>query len=103
MAKFYLSVWLRERGDALVALLPRWFFRMFLKPFKPRPELAERAGFHVHPRTYDSPLPLLEEIDSKQLAEPRLLSDIDLRVESGLELIGQIQSFGSELDAFPYE
>ncbi len=87
----------------MVALLPRWFLRMFLKTFKTRPELAEAAGFHVHPRTFDSPLPLMEEIDAAKLAKPRLLPAIDLRVSSALALVEQLQPFVAELDSVPYE
>ena len=103
MAKFYLSVWLRQKGDSLVALLPRWFFRAFLKTFKTHPELAEQVGFHVHPRSFDSPLPLMEEIDAAKLAEPRVLPGIDLRVASALTLLGELRLFAGELDRFPYD
>src|SRR5436190_683771 len=103
MAKFYWSVWLREKANSLVALLPRSILRGFLKTFNARPELAEAAGFHVHPRIYDSPLPLMEEIDRTKLAAPRLLPDIDVRVSSALALIEQLRPFTTELDSVPYE
>jgi methyltransferase family protein len=103
MGKFYLSVWLRSKGDAAVSRLPKWFFRAFLKTFKTRPELAERAGFHVHPRTFDSPLPRLEEIDREKLKKPRSLPGIDLRVSEALATITRLCSFRQELEAIPYE
>jgi hypothetical protein len=103
MAKFYWSEWLRKKGDSLVALLPSSWLRTFFKTFNTRPELAEAAGFHVHQRNFDSPLPLLEEIDRAKLSRPRLLPGIDLRVSSALALIEQLRPFIAELDSVPYE
>ena len=76
---------------------------MFLKAFETRPELAEAAGFHVHPRGFDSPLPLLEEIDFAGLAKPRTLPSIDLRIPSALALVAKLRPFVAELDSIPYE
>ena len=103
MSKFYLSVWLRSKGDSAVARMPQWFLRNFLKTFKARPEIAEAVGFHVHPRRFDSPLPLMEEIDRAKHSQPRLLPDIDLRVSEALDLISKIRSYVSEMDEFPYQ
>src|SRR5262245_4671870 len=103
MAKFYWSVWFRQRGDSLVALVPRAWLRAFLKTFLTRPELAEAAGFHVHPRRYDSPLPLMEEIDRAALARPRSLPGLDLRVSSALALLDKLRPFSAELEPIPYE
>jgi hypothetical protein len=75
---------------------------MLLKTFKTRPELAERVGFHVHPRDFSTPFVVVEEIDRGKLTEPRLLPDVDLRVPSALELMALLQNFAAELDAFPY-
>src|SRR5258708_16847760 len=76
---------------------------MFLKTFKTRPELAEQVGFHVHPRDYATPFVVLEEIERKKLAEPRILPGVDLRVPSALELIAHLRTFARELDSFPYD
>src|SRR5262245_58901955 len=46
MAKFSWRLWLRQKGNSLVAFLPRSALRAFLKRFIARPELAEAAGFH---------------------------------------------------------
>jgi len=103
MAKIAWRFWFRQRGDALVALLPTWALRAFFKTFATRPELAETAGFHVHPRNFDSPLPLMEELDRDALAKPRLLPAIDLRVPSALALMERLRPFATELDQIPYE
>src|SRR5690348_4681569 len=103
MAKFYWSVWFRHRADSFVAALPRPVLRYFLKSFKSQPEIAEAVGFHVHPRNYDSPFPLMNEIDRGKLAKPRPLPGIDLRVSAALRLIEEIQPFSKELDDVPYE
>jgi predicted O-methyltransferase YrrM len=68
-----------------------------------RPELAEAAGFHVHPCRFDSPLPLMAEIDWQALGRPRLLPGVDFRVPSALALIQSLKSFSAELDSIPYE
>jgi hypothetical protein len=103
MSKFYFSVWLRSKGDSAVAHLPRWLLRNFLKSFNARPEVAEAVGFHVHPHRFDSPLPLMEEIDKAKHAEPRLLPAIDLRASSALALLPKLQPYISELDGVPYK
>src|SRR5882757_8418714 len=103
MAKINWRAWLRGKGDWLVAKLPRSALRCFLKSFLAQPELAEAVGFHVHPRNYDSPLPLMEEIDRAALARPRQLPGIDLRVTSALALVEELRPFATELDSVPYE
>jgi len=103
MPKFSLRHHLRSMGNALVAVIPRPLLRAFLKTFESRPELAEAAGFHVHPRRFDSPLPLMEEIDRAKWAKPRPLPGVDLRVSSALALVEQLLLFASELDPVPYE
>ena len=90
-------------GNFLVGLIPTTWLRMFLKAFESRPELAEAAGFHVHPRGFDSPLPLMEEIDIARLAKPRTLPGIDLRIPSALALVAKLRPFAAELDPIPYE
>jgi hypothetical protein len=90
-------------GNSVVGLIPTACLRLFLKTFETRPELAERAGFHVHPRRFDSPLPLMEEIDFARLAKPRTLPGIDLRIPAALALVAKLQPFATELDSIPYE
>lgn len=101
--KFAIRAFLRRRADALVGLLPRWFFRAFLKTFLTRPELAETVGFHVHPRRFDSPLVVPEEVEIDKLSQRRSLPGIDLRVPSALETIKQLKTFAAELDPIPFE
>jgi hypothetical protein len=103
MARFYWSVWLRSRSDALVAMLPPSWLRGFLKTFDARPELAEAAGYQIHPRRFDSPLPILEEMDLASLGRARSLPGIDLRLKAALELVEQLQPFARELDEVPFE
>lgn len=103
MAKFYWRAWLRSKSDALVASMPTSWLRCFLKTFNARPDLAEAAGFQVHPRRFDSPLPILEELDLPRLAKPRSLPAVDLRLQSALALVAQLQPFARELDALPYD
>jgi len=86
-----------------MAMLPRFMIRGFLKSFKSQPEVAEAVGFHVHPRNYDSPLPLMEEIDAAKLARPRDLPGIDLRVPAALRLMEELHPFSRELDEIPYD
>jgi hypothetical protein len=103
MGKTLASVWLRSASDAMMGLVPRPLLRSFLKTFNARPELAEAAGFHVHPRRFDSPLPHMEEIDKSKLNVPRLLPAIDLRIPEALGLVKQIARWVSELDSVPCE
>ena len=86
-----------------MGLLPTSWLRCFLKTFDARPELAEAAGYHVHPRRFDSPLPILEDIDSGKLTRRRPLPAIDLRLDSGRKLVPQLQPFARELDSLPYD
>jgi hypothetical protein len=76
---------------------------MFFKAFETRPEIAEAAGYHVYPRVYDSPLPLMEEINIASLAKPRFLPGIELRIEPALGLVSKLGAFAAELDSIPYE
>src|SRR4029079_11072210 len=103
MGKSQASVWFRSASDAMMAMVPTPVLRSFLKTFNARPELAEAAGFHVHPRRYDSPLPHMEEVDKSKLNIPRVLPAIDLRVDSALSLMQEIAPWVSELDSVPYE
>jgi hypothetical protein len=93
---------LRLIGNSLVDLIPTALLRMFLKAFESRPDLAEAAGFHVHPRRFDSPLPRMEEIDMVALTKPRHLPGIDLRVEYALKLVAKLRPYAGELDSIPY-
>jgi hypothetical protein len=102
MAELSLRLQLRLIGNSLIEFIPTALLRMFLKAFESRPELAEAAGFHVHPRRFDSPLPLMEEIDGAKLAKPRSLPGIDLRVPSALALVATLRPFAAELDSIPY-
>src|SRR5262245_5905385 len=103
MPKMNLRHCFRLMGNALVALMPRPLLRAFLRTFESRPELAEAVGFHVHPRRFDSPLPLMEEIDRAKWAKPRLLPGIDLRVPSALPLVARLYPLAPELHSVPYE
>lgn len=94
---------LRLMGNSLVGALPAPLLRMFFKTFESRQELAEAAGFHVFPRCFDSPLPLIEEMDFAAMARPRTLPGIDLRVGPALELLARLKPFAAELDEIPYE
>ena len=98
-----MSVWFRDLGDVAIGLVPTAFLRAFFKTFTTRPELAEAAGFHVHPRRFDSPLPVPEEVEMAKLSRPRLLPGIDLRIPPALELIRELRRFVGELDSVPYQ
>jgi hypothetical protein len=76
---------------------------MFFKTFEIRQELAEAAGFHVLPRSFDSPVLHPEEINYAALSKPRALPAIDFRVAPALELLARLKPFAAELDAIPYE
>jgi predicted O-methyltransferase YrrM len=76
---------------------------MFFKTFESRQDLAEAAGFHVFPRCFYSPLPIIEEIDFSAITKPRALPGIDLRAGPALELLRRLKPFAAELDAIPYE
>ncbi len=103
MADSRLRYRFRLIGNSLAGLVPARLLRMFLKTFETRPEFAEAAGYQIFPRTFYSPLPLMEEISVSALAEPRLLPAIDLRVGAALELVRELQPLARELDDIPYE
>src|SRR5215831_12181010 len=88
-----MSVWFRDLGDLATGLIPTSFLRAFFKTFTTRPELAEAAGFHVHPHGFSSPLPLPDEVDITQLSQRRLLPGIDLRIREALDLMRQLRTF----------
>lgn len=98
-----LRLQLRRTGNSLVSVMPPSLLRMFLKTFESRQDLAEAAGFHVFPRCFYSPLPVIEEIDFAAMEKPRALPGLDLRVSSALELLARLKPFAAELDAIPYE
>jgi hypothetical protein len=98
-----MSVWFRNLGDVAIGRIPTPFLRAFFKTFTTRPELAEAAGFHVHPRRFDSPLPVPEEVEMAKLSQRRLLPGIDLRIPAALALIRELRPFAAELDSVPYE
>jgi hypothetical protein len=87
----------------VVAQIPRPLLTGFFKSFLEQPEVAERAGFHVYPREFYSPLPLLEEIDWAALHARRTLPGIDFRTTQALRLTNEISTFGRELDPVPYD
>jgi hypothetical protein len=93
---------LRLFFNALVALIPRRLLRGFFKTFTMRPEVAESAGFHVHPAGFDSPLPLMWEVDWEKLKHRRELRDIDFRLPEALQLLEKLARHAHELDAIPY-
>src|SRR5262245_60102925 len=103
LGTFMLRYRFRILFDSAVAKIPRPLLTGFFKTFTTRPEVAESAGFHVHPCRFDSPLPIMAEIDWKSLSRPRSLPGIDFRVKSALELVAKLRSFSGELDAIPYE
>ena len=94
---------LRLAFNRLMGLLPRWMWTGIFKTFLTRPELAEAAGFHVYPRMFASPFPLLEEIDLARLDSRRTLPGIDFREREALQRVSQLCQFAAELDAVPYE
>src|ERR1051325_541019 len=94
---------LRLLLNSAVSTLPKTALRGFFKTFTMRPELAEAAGFHVHPCRFDSPFPLMGEIDWPALGKPRALSQIDFRLQSARDLLRQISPFARELDPIPAE
>jgi hypothetical protein len=98
-----LRPWLRQTFNSLVALTPSPILTAFFKVFSSRQELAEAAGFHVFPRVFDSPLPLLEEISWERLRQRRDLPGISLDPDSASRLLEKLRPFGSELDAIPDE
>jgi hypothetical protein len=103
MTKPSLRLQLRLIGNSFVGLLPTSLLRMFFKTFESRPEFSESAGFHVFPCRFDSPFPLLGEIDFEAVAKPRPLPGFDLRVGPALELLARLKPFAAEFDAIPYE
>ena len=91
----------RRLVNFLVGLIPRPCLRVFLRSFETRADLAERAGYHVYPRLFYSPLPLLEEIDWEQLRNRRELRGIDLNPEPPLRLLNNLRQFTPELETIP--
>lgn len=94
---------LRLLFNSLVALIPSRMLRGFLKTFTLRPELSESVGFHVHPCRFDSPLPLMEEINWDRLRQRRSLPGLEMRPEAAIELLVELARNGGELDAIPYD
>lgn len=94
---------LRKGFNALVALIPKKILSGFLRSFEQRPELAEVAGYNVFPRVFYSPFPLAEEMDWNQLTARRTLPAIDFQEHAALTLLRQIEKYGAELAALPYE
>lgn len=93
---------LRHSGNALLGLVPARVARLLLKGFSDRPELAEAAGFTVVPTLFYSPVVQVHEVDRARLLEPRPLPGVDLRLASGLALVGELATaFGPELAAIP--
>ena len=93
---------LRLIFDGLIAFIPRWMLTGFFKTFTSKPEIAEAAGFHVHPCRFDSPLPLMHEIDWPKLKLRRILPGIDFRESEGLKLVKQLGRWTAELESIPY-
>jgi hypothetical protein len=94
---------LRLAFNSLVALIPRWMLAGFFKTFLTRPEIAEAAGFHVYPRMFASPFPILEEIDWQRLEVRRSMPCINFREKEALQLVDQLRRFTAELDSVPYD
>jgi predicted O-methyltransferase YrrM len=88
--------------NGLIAFIPQWMLTGFFKTFTSKPELAEAAGFHVHPCRFDSPLPLMKEIDWPKLNLRRALPGIDFREADSLKLVKQLGRWTAELDSIPY-
>jgi hypothetical protein len=94
---------LRKAFNAGVGLIPAKMLAGFFRSFESRPEIAEAAGYHVYPRLFDSPLPLMEEIDWPALDRPRRWLKIDFREAEAAALLAKLARFSPELDAIPYD
>jgi ABC-type transporter Mla MlaB component len=94
---------LRKAFNATISLIPRKLLAGFLRSFESNPEIAERVGYHVYPRVFDSPFPLAEEIDWNRLEKRRQLPSIDFREPAALEMIVRLKPYAAELDAIPYK
>jgi predicted O-methyltransferase YrrM len=92
---------LRKLFNRLVSLIPSWMLTGFFKTFLSHPERAEAAGFHVHPCRFDSPLPLMWEVNWDKLDQRRSLPGIDFRERNTLEFLAALGKYGTELDAVP--
>lgn len=89
---------IRKFFNAGVAMIPKKLLAGFFRAFELRPEIAERAGYHAHPRLFYSPLPLTEEIVWDQLEQPRHLPAVEFLVPAALKLLNQIKRHSAELD-----
>lgn len=85
----------------MVGQVPVAIIRGLLKSFYNYPELAERAGFQVHPRVFYSPLPDPDEVNRATLREKRSLPGVELAAHRSLALLNQLAGFASELAEIP--
>jgi hypothetical protein len=74
---------------------------MFMKVFLTRPDLADRAGFHVCPAVFWSPVPDPREIDLPGLLQRRALPAVDLREKHALATLAALTAFAPEIQQIP--
>lgn len=92
----------------LAAALPVPLINRLLRIFEHRMDLAERAGYHVFPKRFDSPIPHIEKLDRRKLTARRNIPGIDLRLESAVRLLPELTPHVAEFsqlvpDAAPPE
>jgi hypothetical protein len=92
---------LRKFGNRLAAGIPTPILRMFMKVFLTRPDLADRAGFHVCPAVFWSPVPDPREINLPRLLERRFLPGVDLRESEALHTLERLVEFAPEIQRIP--
>ena len=96
-----MRYFLRRLFNVCVAALPVGVIRGFLTVFVTRPDVAERAGFQVHPKVFYSPLPDPDEVDVSVLREKRNLPGVAIDVPKVLSLTGELARYSAELNQFP--
>lgn len=97
-----MKLFLRQCVDWMVGVVPVGLWAYLFKSFVRRPELAQRAGYTIYPRTFFNPFPLEEEIDREALVQARDVPGINLRREAGLGLLQDLGRYREEWSQFPH-
>ncbi|MDB6067191.1 MAG: hypothetical protein JWR26_3399 [Pedosphaera sp.] len=83
-----------------VGLIPPFLLRHILRALHIRPQLGDRAGYHVFPHTFYNPFPDPTQVDVARLKTKRDLPGVNLSVEKSLELLRELSGFSAEVELF---
>lgn len=86
--------------NALVGMIPAPIMQRLLRAIHYHPDIAERVGYTVSPRTFYSPFPDPAEVDLEKLKQKRDLPGIHFNMAETMRLMNELLKFSAETRDF---